>query len=383
VGLSSILKVDNTTKNQKFNENGQNEKCLMNIHEGDLSTLTLGSGLPSVGLVGSGSSLPYVGQHDSGSSPPYLDVVTSDMEGVESEKILRSIDKCRGSARVGIKRETGQYVTMPNCCKLIYCPDCCREGGPIEKVRLSRVFDRVDVEKCNIRAFVFTVPENIRVNFFSRKGVNSLFKMATKVIYKAFGKKIKLAMVPHLVGDKSKKYAPHINAMIFEELDVVLKMSQEDLKKINEMWKQALEGYMRKKIDVVNVHYGFRTQLPEKLHLIRYNVRANFDYDEETIMMISSKDFFNFSWLRFYSELKKKGEKDLVDNEIEKSKLVEQVGGVIDWIADKVSMKHIRALFGGDGLGLKRIPGPYEIYIETEEARKKRGTKRIDFKTLR
>jgi hypothetical protein len=282
-----------------------------------------------------------------------------------------------------MKRKSGEYVYMPNCCKLIYCPDCSREGGPIEKIRLSRVFDRIDIEKLNIRAFVFTVPLNVRDLFRSRQGINSLYKMATKLLYKTFGKSIKLSLNPHLVGDKSDGFAPHINAMIFEDLEIILKLSERDLKQINEKWRMALEGFCRRKIPVVNVHYEFKIKMPEKLHLIRYNVRANFNYSDDMIMWISGKDFFNFSWLRFYSDLKKKGEKDMLDNEIEVNKLNEQVGDEIDWIADKVSMKHIRALFGGVGLGVELVPGPYEIYVETEKARKKRGTKHIDFRSLK
>jgi hypothetical protein len=314
---------------------------------------------------------------------PYLDVVTSDREGVSSERRFTSVEMCHGSARVGIERNTSGYVYMPNCCKLIYCPDCSRESGPIEKLRLSRVFDRIDVEKCNIRGFVLTIPLNVRGFFKSRDGLNSLYKMVTKIMYKKFGKGVRMSINPHLVGDKSDIYAPHMCVMIFEDLETKLLLSESELKEINAMWKQALEGFCRIKIPVVNVHYEFKITVPSKLHLIRYNVRANFNYDEEMLMWISSKDFFNFSWLRFYGSLKKKGENDLTDNQVNKKELEKQVGGKIDWVADKVSMKHIRALFGGPGLGVESIPGPYEIYRETEEARKKRGTKRIDFKTLR
>lgn len=314
---------------------------------------------------------------------PYLDVVTSDRGGVSSGKKLTSIDMCHGSARVGIERNTSGYVYMPNCCKLIYCPDCSREGGPIEKLRLSRVFGRIDVEKCNIRGFVFTVPLNVRDSFKSRNGLNSLYKMVTKIIYKTFGKNVRFSLNPHLVGDKSDIYAPHICAMIFEDLETILLLSESELKNINFIWKQALEGFCRIKIPIVNVHYEFKITVPSKLHLIRYNVRANFRYNSEMLLWISGKDFFNFSWLRFYGGLKKKGEKDMSDNLVNKKELEKQVGGKIDWVADKVSMKHIWALFGGPGLGVEAIPGPYEIYRETAQARKKRGTKRIDFKSLK
>jgi hypothetical protein len=290
---------------------------------------------------------------------PYLDVVTSYPGGVESEKKLTSVEMCRGSARVGIERNTSGYVIMPNCCKLIYCPDCSRDGGPIEKLRLSRVFDRVNVNESNIRGFVFTVPLNVRGSFKSRAGLNSLFKMVTKIMYKK-----------------------HMCVMIFEDLETTLLLSEDDLKEINAMWKQALEGFCRIKVPVVNVHYEFKTTVPSKLHLIRYNVRANFNYNQDMLMWISGEDFFNFSWLRFYGSLKSKGV-DLTDNQVNKRELEKQVGGEIDWVADKVSMKHIRALFGGVGLGIESIPGPYEIYRETAQARKKRGTKRIDFKSLK
>jgi hypothetical protein len=313
---------------------------------------------------------------------PYLDVVTSYPGGVESERKLTSVEMCHGSARVGIERNTSGYVYMPNCCKLIYCPDCSRDGGPIEKLRLSRVFDRVNVNESNIRGFVFTVPLNVRDSFKSRAGLNSLYKMVTKIMYKKFGKGVRMTINPHLVGDKSDIFAPHMCVMIFEDLEAKLLLSESELKEINAMWKQALEGFCRIRIPVVNVHYEFKTTVPSKLHLIRYNVRANFNYNQDMLMWISGEDFFNFSWLRFYGSLKSKG-LDLTDNQVNKKELEKQVGGKIDWVADKVSMKHIRALFGGVGLGVESIPGPYEIYRETAQARKKRGTKRIDFKTLR
>jgi hypothetical protein len=339
------------------------------VHECDDGSLQGEVGLLFVAPIGSESS-----------AFPYLDVVNSYGGGVESERVLKSIDMCHGSARVGQKVETGEYFYMPNCCKLIYCPDCSRDGGPIEKVRLSRVFDRIDIEKYNIRAFVFTVPADIRDSFKSRKGINSLYKMVTKILYKNFGKKIRLSINPHLVGDKTDIFAPHMCAMIFEELQETLLLSQIKLKNINNAWREALQGFCRKKIEVVNVHYEFKITIPEKLHLIRYNVRANFNYGEETLQLISGKEFFNFSWLRFYSELKKKGEKDMCDNEIEINKLKEQIGGDFRWVADKVSMKYIRMTFGGVGLGVRELEGPYDIFIETEAARKKRGTKSINFK---
>jgi hypothetical protein len=87
---------------------------------------------------------------------PYLDVVTKIGGGVSSEKVLSSFEMCGGSSRVGKLLGSGKYTHMINYCKLTYCPDCSREGGPIESVRKGRVFNHIDIDQVNIRGIVYT-----------------------------------------------------------------------------------------------------------------------------------------------------------------------------------------------------------------------------------
>jgi hypothetical protein len=296
--------------------------------------------------------------------------------GVSSEKVLSSFEMCGGSSRVGKLLGSGKYTHMINYCELTYCPDCSREGGPIESVRKGRVFNHIDIDQVNIRGIVYTVPLEDRAAFFSRKGLNSLLKMADKVSAKIFGKDSRRTINPHLVGDKSEGFNPHACSMIFESLDLKLKIDLDTLTRLKDEWKKALEGYLRKRVYQVDVHYEFKTTLAQKLHIIRYNVRANFKYDEKTIMMISDDDFKGFRWLRFCGGLRNQGEKDMRDNQVNKKELEKQVGDEIIWLGT-VSRKEMLLRFGD--MEMERVPGPYEIYVETDKAYKKRKNKVLNF----
>lgn len=337
---------------------------------------------PEGGTTGASVSLQdiedvFIHEIEEMDSFPYLDVVTieggvSDIESVEK---LSSIDMCGGSSRIGRGYYSHKYSSMPNYCKLIYCPSCSREKGPIEQLRKGRLFQRIDVEKVNIRGIVYTVPIEHRSAFKSRKGLNALLRMADGVTASVFGKNSKRSINPHLVGDKSAVFNPHLCSMVFENLGVKLKVDQDTLGRLNALWKKRLSAFLKIRLDVVDVHYEFKTTVPQKLHLINYNLRANFNYDEDMVMFISSKEMKKFNWLRFRGEMKMK-EKDHDDTEVVESELEKQVGEPIIWLGT-VSAKELRMRFAD--IEMRRIPGPYEIYVETDEAFKKRRGKALQF----
>jgi hypothetical protein len=322
----------------------------------------------------------FVHESDDGeiSALPYLDTLICTVEGglesISESKTLRSIDMCGGSARYGSGFDSGKFYYLTNRCKLVYCPECSQEGGIIESVRLGRVYDRVDIENVNIRALFLTVPDEHREKVYNRSGINSLIKSSVKIAKDEFGKDSKIMVVPHLVGDKNEGPAPHINLLIFEDKAVKLKITLEQLDRIRDKWRQAVQGLVRVKIDVINIYYEFKIRLSQKKHLIRYIVRANFKYDEETLMMISSKEFYKFQWIRFRGGLKKHGEKDITDDDIKPGEIESQSQEKIKWLGI-VSMKELYLRFGE--IDVERVPGRFELFRETDKARKKRGTKSI------
>lgn len=255
--------------------------------------------------------------------PPYLDLYAWN-RGVGEE---RDVDEEKGSTieeeydlefnrfhacghtAVILGSDTFDDYFHPLDCRKAWCPVCGGKGGRVHKARKKAIRKRIDIETNNLRYFVFTVPEEYRGKFKSRKGLNQLFKGVKGVVKKYLGEKKGAVASVHLYGDKDKaKFNPHINVLIPESLSVKLKIQSEMLDEIKKSWLRSLVGMGCAGCDVVDVFYEFRIKAAHKGHVIKYVVRPT--WDGETLSVIDEPERWflvlglkGFQYIRFWGDL--------------------------------------------------------------------------------
>lgn len=194
----------------------------------------------------------------------YLDnKIGTETGGVVSER------RCGRRAVLLQKRDEGKFFIKRVYCYRIDCPDCGGKGGRVHK-RRARKMDRIMKYK-SLRQLVFTVPEKYWDRFRSRKGLNALRRIIRRVVEKHFPGKGKIYYL-HLRGDKDGRFKPHWNVHVLEGSEVYLKLSGGELREIKEQYKRGLEGFLRERVDVVDVNYSFvyATEVRKKRHRIKY-----------------------------------------------------------------------------------------------------------------
>jgi hypothetical protein len=194
-------------------------------------------------------------------------------------------------------------------CRKAWCPRCGGRGGKVHQARKRAIRDRIDITNCNLRYFVFTVPERYRILFKHRAGINQLFRGVRGLIKRYFGSEAGAVAAVHLYGDKDVgKFNPHINVIMSETLEKKLKITPEKLGRLRESWRRSLIGMGCVGCVVADVYYQFRLTLPQKGHCIKYVVRPT--WDKETLGKVDDEEKYflvlelkGFQYLRFWGAM--------------------------------------------------------------------------------
>ena len=228
---------------------------------------------------------------DSLGSSPYLDTVSSDGGGASQTRMdaeLAEVEKyeiakelwyrsllCNRIANKFRGARTGKvyYKFMP--CLRWWCDECGKRGGRINLKRMSRVLDHITLDPHNtlMRQAVFTVPAADAEAFKSRAALNSLLRMAEKIIKKRFPGLPSIAVV-HLFGDKGGiRFHPHVHIITLDKRGQVLMLAPEDLEQLREQWRFALQAFLKHPVKTVNLHFSFVKERGKMIHRIRYITR--------------------------------------------------------------------------------------------------------------
>jgi hypothetical protein len=277
---------------------------------------------------------------------PYLDLQAW-TGGVVQEEVFEDEDCSRiereydheygmvyacGHSAVMLGSDTFDDYYHPLDCRRAWCPVCGGKEGRVHQARKKAVRKRLDIVKNNLRYFVFTVPNEYRNKFKSRKGLNQLFKGVKGIVKKYLGENKGVAASIHLYGDKDKsKFNPHINVLIPELLSVKLKIQPEMLEEIKKSWLRSLIGMGCDGCKVVDVFYEFRIKAAHKGHVIKYVVRPT--WDNETLSLIEESERWflvlglkGFQYIRFWGDLAnckyREGTMETIEEAIEESEKI-------------------------------------------------------------
>lgn len=262
---------------------------------------------------------------------PYLDnnaLTRGEMSDDDLYKYRVSmVGQCQKSAVWFLGQSTGLNYIRKIDCRKAYCPDCGGAGGKIHKNRMHSVFNRVDVEKYNLRQFVFTIPEEIREKLKSRENLNKLIGYTKQTIEKYFGnpvldkkghvKKYQLnkgvIMYLHIFGDNDDNFKPHVNIHILEDKNQKLVIEESTLNSIKKYWHKKLKNFDETLVNV-DVHYSFRNTKPKKLHAIKYMTKSwgvkQFENQTEEMKKFLVNDLSGFQYLRYWGSLSNCNYKD-------------------------------------------------------------------------
>lgn len=260
---------------------------------------------------------------------PYLEYNAQTQGDLEIEYKVNLQNQCQKSVVWFIGENTGdQYVKKIDCRKQ-WCPVCGGKGGTIHKSRLHSIFNRFDVDKYNLRQFVFTIPESLRELFLDRENLNLLISYVKQTIERFFGvpvfdkkghiKKYKLEkgiiFYLHLFGDNEPGvYKPHINVHILEDKKEKLALDNSVLESIKKYYLRKIKKF-DETLTTVDVHYKFRITKGQVLHALKYMSRPWNREDFEAIKNENLKkllvvDLNGFQYLRFLGALSNCNYKD-------------------------------------------------------------------------
>ena len=212
----------------------------------------------------------------------YLEPLTDEGGGSEDQETevvdyIKKFEVC-GKAAIKFEGYTSRldYWNFLSCVRW-WCKKCGAIGGKMHKRRMKRLVEGrlKSIDRMGLRQIILTVPESDRIKFQTRKGLNSLFKMAAKTIRKVCPG-LGLVAYMHMFGDKDPgKFNPHINIHVIELKGTTLKLYPEDLADIKKRWRKALCGYGCKDLSTVNVHYSFTDKVNLIKHRMKYMSRPN------------------------------------------------------------------------------------------------------------
>lgn len=191
---------------------------------------------------------------------------------IEYEKIY----KC-GKAYIELEGKiSGDEYYKRIDCERWYCQICGGLNGIHHKKRKKRIIEKFggkqELKNKKIGQWIFTIPKDIRYYFRSRNALNSIFRMVKRIIENKYGKRNTVYYL-HIFGDDVTEFHPHINVHIELSKDQKLFIDKEELETVREKWRQALQGYIRERIDIVNISYSYRVGIKKILHAIRYMSR--------------------------------------------------------------------------------------------------------------
>lgn len=262
----------------------------------------------------------------------YLEPLTNQGGGQEEEEteVIDYVKRFEDCNKTAIKFQG--YTSLLNywnflSCMRWWCERCGKIKGKIHRRRMKRLMEgrMKGIDRMGLRQFIMTVPEEHREKFQSRKGLNSLFKMAVRVIKKTYPG-LGIVAYMHLFGDKdAAKFNPHVNIHVVELKGTTLKLLPEDLADIKKRWRNALRAYGCKNLDTVNVHYSFTTQAHQIKHRMKYMSRpnpgpANFKplLGNVPLLHLCVLGLKGFNFIRYYGEkgigsIDANDEKEIVD----------------------------------------------------------------------
>ena len=308
---------------------------------------------------------------------PYLDTGTSNGGGVAklwqaiSSKIRLSL-LCGRHAVKGFGAETGcRYFNFISCRKW-WCEYCGKIGGVIHKRKMARLIEIIgeDLNKILLRQFVFTVPSDVAEEFGSRKALNSLIKMAEKIIKKRYPG-LKCFVYLHLFGDHGAlRLHPHVNIHVSDKKGELKMLPLETLTEIQEAWRFALQAWLHRSVKVADVHYSFATEPGKIKHRIKYMSRpcpGPKEYlrlkKDIPLLYFCVVVLSGFIFIRYFNGCRSKGVKDTSRKE-ELKGIVGIAGEKIIWdFFDTISKAEFDFIYKPEDyaqltLSLYRIRGP-------------------------
>lgn len=255
----------------------------------------------------------------------------SDIEVLEKE--LCKQFSCQKTAIRFLGCSSGlDYFYFISCMKW-FCERCGAKGGAIHKKRLAGILKRVEglLGEIALLQFVFTVPEEWRSMFLTRKAMNSLIRMAEKIIKKEYPEKRCVAYF-HAFGEKKEGFNPHVNIHVIEEKGGRYAIAPERLQEIKDAWIKALKGYGCRGGYQGNIYYQFFTEKRKVLHKLSYMSRPCPGYAHVKQVRKSSElsrlfivEMKGFSYIRYFNGFAYAKQKD-VDRKEEVREITELAG---------------------------------------------------------
>lgn len=195
--------------------------------------------------------------------------------GVDSKELLQEVKRAEACAKTLLEIEgveTLKHGFVRIDCNKWWCPSCGNKGGKINKRRVHDIKARVGEQKY-CRQWTFTVPEEHRSRFMSKKGLNKLVDAVHRLITAYYPKKSCVITV-HVLAEKSAGFAPHVNVDIFEEKACILKETPERLEAVRETWLRSLSAMIGgERLEVVDVFYNFKKNERQVWHSMKYMTR--------------------------------------------------------------------------------------------------------------
>ena len=203
-----------------------------------------------------------------GAKPPgYLDYYANVVQGVTKQAGQAS---CPGYFVVG-ECANGHRFAKELLCGKEWCPTCGKDDSKMHLRRFARWLPKL--YQCrSIGYFVFTMPEDVRVNFRTKDKLNYLTKRVTggdksnhiEGLLKSLGFTRGFARW-HWFGDKSNRYNPHLNVIVESG-----RISPKVLNQVKVAWASALG------VDKAVVNYTFTRKPAKMVHILKYVTRATF-----------------------------------------------------------------------------------------------------------
>lgn len=248
---------------------------------------------------------------------------------------------------------SGDSYLHPIKCGKWWCPRCGTyhggKKGLIQRDRQQAVYARLNggnhiltpedyrnfienvIKKITVIQYVLTVPEDERVRFKSKLGINQLLGSARRLIEKIHPGAGMIAYV-HLYGDKSTKFNPHVNVHVILKGSVRVIPEDGDLSldRLKKGWVNALRGHgcQIEGVQGVDIHKSFidgsaRGKKPgyiQILHRIKYMTKPidqkyletwkkSNDYEE---IRFTVSELKGYRYLRYWGALSNSKYKEFI-----------------------------------------------------------------------
>lgn len=216
------------------------------------------------------------------SSPSWLEGYLESLakRSVDLESIFKT--KCPGYWIQG-SCENGHRYAKELYCGREWCTVCGEEWSAAHQRRFARWISKATQIK-SMGYFVFTIPEELRANFRTKKALASLgHQIQEQMKFYGYSRGLRRW---HFFGEKSTRYNPHLN--VFVDAGFI---SESKLDTIKQVYAVLLG------VDVADVHYHYRHSPGEKVHSLKYVTRATFrDYSWDSRMALELRGFRNQLW---------------------------------------------------------------------------------------